>query len=52
MKEKIVRLAKRICFLSPVATLMISIPSFAFMKWLLSVPIVEQFIHKKNSEQK
>ena len=23
-----------------------------FMKWLLSVPIVEKFIHEKNSEQK
>ena len=31
MKEKIVRLTKRICFLPPVATLMISIPSFAFL---------------------
>lgn len=96
MKEKIVRLTKRICFLPPVATLMIAIPSFAFlivvltgkinipaldyiayilsayaliicvtailkiinfvrndvsehpfMKWLLSVPIVEKFIHEK-----
>ena len=101
MKEKIVRLTKRICFLPPVATLMIAIPSFAFlivvltgkinipaldyiayilsayaliicvtailkiinfvrngvsehpfMKWLLSVPIVEKFIHEKISEQK
>ena len=97
MKEKIVRLTKRICFLTPVVTLMIAIPSFAFlivvltgkinipaldyiayilsayaliicvtailkiinfvrngvsehpfMKWLLSVPIMEKFIHEKN----
>lgn len=96
MKEKIVRLTKRICFLTPVVTLMIAIPSFAFlivvltgkinipalnyiayilsayaliicvtailkiinfvrngvsehpfMKWLLSVPIMEKFIHEK-----
>lgn len=96
MKEKIVRLTKRMCFLPPVATLMISIPSFVFlivvltgkinipaldyiayilsayaliicvtailkiinfvrngvsehpfMKWLLSVPIVEKFIYEK-----
>lgn len=96
MKEKIVRLTKRICFLPPVAMFMIAIPSFSFlivvltgkinipaldyiayilsayaliicvtailkiinfvrngvsehpfMKWLLSVPIVEKFIHEK-----
>lgn len=94
MKEKIVRIIKKIFFLPPVATLMIAIPSFAFlivaltrklgipalnytayilsayalvisitgiskivtlarngvsehpfMKWLLSVPVVEKMIH-------
>lgn len=95
MKEKIVRIIKKIFFLSPVATLMIAIPFFAFlivvltgkinipalqyiayilsayalvisitgiskivifarngvsehpfMKWLLSVPVVEKLIHE------
>lgn len=95
MKEKIVRIIKKIFFLPPVATLMIAIPSFAFlivvltrklgipalnytayilsayalaisitgiskivtlarngvsehpfMKWLLSVPVVEKLIHE------
>ena len=95
MKEKIVRIIKKIFFLPPVATLMIAIPSFAFlivaltrklgipalnytayilsayalvisitgiskivtlarngvsehpfMKWLLSVPVVEKMIHE------
>ena len=94
MKEKIVRIIKRICCLSPVPTIIIAIPSFAFlivaltrklgipalnytayilsayalvisitgiskivtlarngvsehpfMKWLLSVPVVEKMIH-------
>ena len=95
MKEKIVRIIKRICCLSPVPTIIIAIPSFAFlivvltrklgipalnytayilsayalvisvtgisklvifarngvsehpfMKWLLSVPIVEKLLHE------
>lgn len=95
MKEKIVRIIKRICFLPSVATLLIAIPSFVFlivvltgkinfpvlnyiayilsayalvisvtgiskivtfarngvsehpfMKWLLSVPVVEKLIHE------
>lgn len=96
MKEKIVRITKRICFLPPVTTFVIAIPSFIFlivvltgkinipalnyiayilsayaliisvtgivkivnlvrngvsehpfMKWIFSVPIVEQLIHEK-----
>lgn len=31
MKEKIVRIIKRICCLSPVPTIIIAIPSFAFL---------------------
>lgn len=47
MKEKIVRLTKRIFFLLPVATLMLAIPSFVFLIVVLTVniPVLNNIVY-------
>lgn len=47
MKEKIVRLTKRVFFLLPVATLMLAIPSFVFLIVVLTVniPVLNNIVY-------
>lgn len=47
MKEKIVRLTKRVFFLLPVAILMLAIPSFVFLIVVLTVniPVLNNIVY-------
>lgn len=47
MKEKIVRLTKRVFFLLPVAILMLAIPSFVFLIVVLTIniPVLNNIVY-------